>query len=129
MRSSRRHPLDPRRHPAFLGLLGVAVSTWACGGAARDESAARGAGTSVQQHLEIRNEAPESVVVTARVGASPEQQLGVVEPAVSRLFTIETGAASTRDIFLRARNPRTGNEAIETLQVTPGETLNWVVRF
>jgi hypothetical protein len=71
----------------------------------------------------------EPVEVTARVGASPEQRLGLLGPAEFHRFRIDTGAASTGTILLRARNRQTGREATRTLEVAAGQTLEWSIRF
>ena len=86
-------------------------------------------GDAVLQFVDIRNESGEPVLVTARVSTSPEQQLGFLGPGEFRRFEIPTGANTTGDLFLRARNPQTGREAVETLQVVPGQTLEWRIRF
>jgi len=86
-------------------------------------------GESVVQFLDIRNDTGEPVTVTARVGASPEQRLGFFEPTGFRRVELATGAATTGTIFLRARNPETGREATQTLEVSPGRTLEWTIRF
>ena len=90
-------------------------------------SAPAGEGTTAVQFIDIRNDSPESVVITARVGASEEQRLGLLEPTQFRRFEITTGAATDDMIFLRARNPETGREDTATLQVAPGETLEWSI--
>ena len=87
------------------------------------------AGDTVLQFVDIRNDSGEPVTVTARVGASAEQNLGFLGPAESRRFDISTGASSTGTLVLRARNAQTGREATQTLEISPGQTLQWVIRF
>lgn len=108
---------------AVLALVALAACASGGGTATTD-----GQG-DVVQFIDIRNEASEAVVVTARVGASPEQQLGFLGPAEGRRFQISTGAAANDELFLRARNPDTGREATATLTLAPGQTLAWAIRF
>ncbi len=107
---------------ALLALLSLAAGS-AC------SSAPARQGEGVVQFIDIRNESGEPVVVTARVGASGEQRLGFFEQSSFRRVTISTGAATTGEIFLRARNADTGREAVTTLQAAPGQTLAWTIRF
>ena len=107
-------------------LLAGLVTTAACASTPGGEGAA---GETVLQFVDVRNESGEPLTLTARVGASEEQQLGFLEPGGFRRFEIPTGAASTGDLFMRARNPETGREATTTLQVQADRTLEWRIAF
>ncbi len=111
-----------RARTALVTVLALAVLV----GCAGRET---GTSTAVVQFIDIRNQSGEPVLVTARIDAGQEQQLGFLEPVAFRRFQLPTGAAATGEIVLRARNPQTGREAIERLQVAPGQTLEWVIRF
>lgn len=115
-----------RQIVARAALLAVLVASAACASTPGGDDAA---GETVLQFVDIRNESGEPVTLTARVGASEEQRLGFLEPGGSRRFEIPTGAASTGDLFLRARNPETGREATTTLQVQADRTLEWRIGF
>jgi hypothetical protein len=108
------------RAALLAGLVATAACVSTPGGAAGD---------TVLQFVDVRNESGEPVTLTARVGASEEQRLGFLEPGGFRRFEIPTGAASTGDLFLRARNPETGREATTTLQVQADRTLEWRIAF
>jgi hypothetical protein len=95
-------------------------------GQAQQEGQDEGA---VVQFIDIENATSDQVFVTARVGNSAEQRLGFLEPGVRRRYTISTGASPTGEIFLRARDPERGMESTQTLSVSPGETLQWVISF
>ena len=84
---------------------------------------------SVVQFIDIRNDSGEPVIVTARVGAGVEERLGFLEPGASRRFDVPTGAASTNTVELRARNPQTGREARQALELAPDRTLEWSIRL
>jgi hypothetical protein len=107
-------------------LFAVLAAAAACASAPVGEGAG---GDTVLQFVDIRNESGEPVQLTARVGASEEQRLGFLEPGGYRRFEIPTGAASTGNLFLRARNPQTGREATTTLQVDAARTLEWRIRL
>lgn len=93
------------------------------------DEAAGAEGKTVLQWIDITNQAGEPVVVSARVGAGEEQRLGLFGPAEYRRVKITTGATSSGEIFLDARNDRTGNHATTRLQVTPSQTLRWDIQF
>jgi hypothetical protein len=107
----------------IAALVVVLVGCASSGGAGGAEN------TTVLQWIDITNQTTEPVVVTARVGAGPEQPLGFFGPAEYRRVKIDTSAASMDEIFLDARNDRTGNHATNRLRVTPGQTLRWDIQF
>ncbi|MFN2433664.1 MAG: hypothetical protein ABR599_12785 [Gemmatimonadota bacterium] len=124
-----------KRRPILPILLTVA-SLAACSGsaprdgdgtAAGDEAANRDAPVLVW--LDVRNESGSPVVLTARVGASPEQQLGFLGPGEYRRYRLPTGAAVTDDLVVRARG-EDGREATTTLRASATDAagvLSWTV--
>ena len=104
-----------------LSLVLAACASSGAGGVAEN--------STVQQWIDVTNQTSEPVTVTARVGAGAEQPLGFFGPAEYRRVKVETGVATTDEIYLEARNNETGNHATTNLKVTPGQTLRWDIQF
>jgi hypothetical protein len=108
-------------------VVGLALVLSACASSGAGGGAAEG--STVEQWVDISNQSGEPVTVTARVGAGEVQPLGFFGPAEQRRVRINTGAATTDEIYVDARNDRTGNHATTTMKVVPGQTLRWDIQF
>ena len=113
----------------FIRLLIVGLTLVLSGCASSGAGGGAAEGSTVEQWIDISNQTTEPVVVTARVGAGEEQRFGLFGPSEQHRVRISTGAATTDEIYLEARNDRTGNHATTTMKVVPGQTLRWDIHF
>jgi hypothetical protein len=116
-----------KARPTSLWIAGLLLVLAACASSGAGGGAAEN--STVQQWIDITNQTSEPVAVTARVGAGAVQPLGFFGPAEYRRVKIDTGASTTDEIYLEARNDQTGNHATSRLKVIPAQTLRWDIQF